>query len=70
MERSYLDKAAAFIAAEVSRRAWAGLCEGRASDYGYPAFTYLHGPVNAGKDDYRDIALQVYLLIDEEGKQQ
>lgn len=57
-----VDAAASLIAKEIFNLAWT-LSNGRAGDKGFRAWTYEGGPVDAGKQDYRDLAEKVYRTI-------
>lgn len=57
-----LDAAASIIAKEIFNLAWT-LDDGRAGDKGFRAWTYQGGPMDAGKQDYRDLAAKVYRTI-------
>ncbi len=57
-----VDTAASLIAKEIFNLAWT-LNDGRARDKGFRPWTYEGGPVDAGKQDYRDLAEKVYRII-------
>lgn len=57
-----VDAAASLIAKKIFNLAWT-LRDERAGDRGFRAWSYQGGPVDAGKQDYRDLAEEVYRTI-------